>query len=340
MQAMTDVGGRLRSVKLRYCLKVVRTTIGRIARSPLFFAVIAAVTFCAPPAIGQTLAPAAQAAMERGLASAQQQDYKLAYRYFLDAQKADPEASRIWFNLGLAAAKIPGHEFRAIAWFKAFLLANPTAGSAAAVRSQITQLEVEFEGRLLKVVDALEPVAKSIADKQNIVSADPFQDTPENRRKFRVSYYLRSGGLLAAMRLYLGDKAGAEKTRQKFSIEKGKMPHDVCDKASCFTSPTHLKRALASVGSYDEIEEFSNLKNADTGELIFQGGVTDRGLFAAERGDVDIALKLSNEREPFACKFYELGRIKDADVYVAEIERPAFEANNADWLPPNAPAGG
>ena len=84
-----------------------------------------AVASYAPPVRAQTLAPAAQDAMEHGLAAAQQQDYKLAYRYFLDAQKADPASASIRFNLGLAAAKIPGHEFRAIAWLKSFLLANP-----------------------------------------------------------------------------------------------------------------------------------------------------------------------------------------------------------------------
>jgi hypothetical protein len=53
-----------------------------------------------------------------GLAAAQQQDWKLAIRYFLDAQKIDPDASQVWFNLGLASSKLPDHEFRAIAWFK------------------------------------------------------------------------------------------------------------------------------------------------------------------------------------------------------------------------------
>src|SRR5215471_18436290 len=71
------------------------------------------------------LNPASQTAMERGIAAARQQDYKLAYRYFLEAQKADPDAPQIWFNLGLAASKLPGYELRALAWFQAYLLAVP-----------------------------------------------------------------------------------------------------------------------------------------------------------------------------------------------------------------------
>lgn len=64
-----------------------------------------------------------------GLAAAQQQDWKLAIRYFLDAQKIDPDASQVWFNLGLASSKLPDHEFRAIAWFKG--CADPSIADGA-----------------------------------------------------------------------------------------------------------------------------------------------------------------------------------------------------------------
>src|SRR5579871_384155 len=139
---------------------------------------------------------ASQAAMERAIAAARQQDYKLAYRYFLEAQKADPDAPQVWFNLGLAASRIPGYEFRAIAWFKAYLLANPSAENAAAINSQVAQLEVALESRLTKVVDAIEPIAKTVVDHEvvvNVWSSKPIPNTPENRKMLRMPTYMEIG---------------------------------------------------------------------------------------------------------------------------------------------------
>ena len=53
------------------------------------------------------LQKAAKEPFQRGLVAAQQQDWKLAIRYFTDAQKADPDAPEILFNLGLASSKLP-----------------------------------------------------------------------------------------------------------------------------------------------------------------------------------------------------------------------------------------
>jgi len=112
-------------------------------RGLLGVAAAATLLICLPSAHSQEieLAPAAQDSMNRGLAAVQQQHYKSAYRYFLDAQKISPDASQVWFNLGLAASKIPGHEFRAIAWLKAYLLANPNVKNAEAIRGANARLE-------------------------------------------------------------------------------------------------------------------------------------------------------------------------------------------------------
>jgi tetratricopeptide (TPR) repeat protein len=111
------------------------------------------------PAPRHQLAEAAKDPLQRGLIAAQQQDWKLAIRYLTDAQKADPDAPEILFNLGLASSKLPGYELRSMAWFQAYLLADPDAANASAVRSQLFETEIAFESKVGKILEQLEGIA-------------------------------------------------------------------------------------------------------------------------------------------------------------------------------------
>src|SRR5262245_48478893 len=71
------------------------------------------------------LPPEAQEAFDKGVIAAKQKDYQVAIRFFQEARTLAPDAREIFFNLGLAESKIPGHELRAICWFGAYLAANP-----------------------------------------------------------------------------------------------------------------------------------------------------------------------------------------------------------------------
>lgn len=140
--------------------------------------------------------------VQKGLAAAQQQDWKLAIRYFLEAQKADPDAPQIWFNLGLASSKLPGYELRALAWFQAYLLAVSDAPNTDAIRQQIATLEVAFESRIGKIIDSLETIPPMlVARGQNAVNQAKagqlppgIQDTAMNLAK-----------VLAVARAFLGN---------------------------------------------------------------------------------------------------------------------------------------
>ena len=92
---------------------------------------------------GQTLPPAAQEAINKGIIAAKIPDYLLAINYFEEARKIAPQSPEVFFNLGLAESKIPGRELRAICWFGVYLTANPTASNIAAVKEQINQLDVK-----------------------------------------------------------------------------------------------------------------------------------------------------------------------------------------------------
>jgi hypothetical protein len=64
--------------------------------------------------------------------------------------------------MGLAESKIPGRELRAIAWFGAYLAANPNAPNAAAVKKQISVLEVRSQSNTSRFLKILEDAANQI----------------------------------------------------------------------------------------------------------------------------------------------------------------------------------
>ena len=105
------------------------------------------------------LPPDAQAAMKKGVIAAQQQDYLLAIRYFQDARKLAPDAPEIYKDLGLAESKIPGRELRAIAWFGAYLAANPNAPNAEAVRDEIDVLDAKSQSNLSRLIESAQDAA-------------------------------------------------------------------------------------------------------------------------------------------------------------------------------------
>jgi hypothetical protein len=118
--------------------------------------------------LAQTAAPAprtpeAQEALNQGVTAAQQQDYMLAIRYFQDARAIAPRDPLIILNLGLAESKIPGRELRAIAWFGAYLSANPNASNAATVTDQIGRLDAKNHSNLSRLISIAQDAATSLS---------------------------------------------------------------------------------------------------------------------------------------------------------------------------------
>ena len=182
----------------------------------------------APVATSAPLPPEAQDALKKGIIAAQQQDYLLAIRFFQDARKAAPKAPVIYYDLGLAESKIPGRELRAIAWFSAYLAANPRASNAAAVKDQIDALDVKNQGNLAHLIQTAQDAASKIpppkstagliaaseiwADTGNVAAAvecakliqdDPVSGTRERNRSFAY---------IAEVQAKAGDVAGAQLT--------------------------------------------------------------------------------------------------------------------------------
>ncbi|MDA8431224.1 MAG: tetratricopeptide repeat protein [Geobacteraceae bacterium] len=196
------------------------------------------------------LLPQAQEPYQKGLLAAQQQDWKLAVRNFRNAQKSDPEAPEIWFNLGLASSKLPGYEIRAIALFKAYLLANPADPRGAAIRSQIAALEAGFESKMAKIADQLESFLI-------LRKAAPLEGyTMEVQQAYR-RIATTTGWDLARIRFFMGDTSGAlrslratngEKWQEDWQESGGNVP-----KKPYTTSPEeHLAVSMAADGLLGE----------------------------------------------------------------------------------------
>jgi hypothetical protein len=132
--------------------------------SGFFITTIATTTgFCQNTASSEnTLPPAAQEAINKGIMAAKLPDYLLAIRYFQDARKIAPAAAEIFFNLGLAESKIPGRELRAICWFSAYLTVNPTAPNAAAVKEQLRLLLIKSQSNVSQLIRSVQNAAVQI----------------------------------------------------------------------------------------------------------------------------------------------------------------------------------
>lgn len=135
-----------------------------------FIALFSLSTFLQLDTQAQTAAvPAvAQEAFNKGMIAAELPNYPLAIRYFEDARRLAPETPAIYFNLGLAESNIPGRELRAIAWFGAYLAADPLAPNAAGVKAEIDALEVKNQSNLLRLISSVEDAANQVpGDKSN-----------------------------------------------------------------------------------------------------------------------------------------------------------------------------
>jgi tetratricopeptide (TPR) repeat protein len=168
----------------------------------------AAVLFLVPTSGAQTnpeLPPTAKAAFEKGLLAAQQQNYGLAIRYFNEARRTAPEsAPEILFNLGLAESKLSGRELRAIAWFQAYLVANPKAANVSGVEQEIKTLEIRVESTMGKLAEMASQIARQLPNP----SENDLGDKAFDQRRIRGSALPCAA---KAQALY-GDTAGALKT--------------------------------------------------------------------------------------------------------------------------------
>ena len=124
-----------------------------------FLVIASSFTALAQTNAPSSLPPAAQEALDKGIIAAKMPDYPLAIRFFEDARKLAPQAPVVFMNLGIAESKMPGRELRAVAWFGAYLAALPDAPNAAAVKDQVTVLQVRNQSNLSRFLKTVQDAA-------------------------------------------------------------------------------------------------------------------------------------------------------------------------------------
>ena len=169
------------------------------------------------------LPPEAQAALNKGIMAAKQQEWEIAIRSFQEARKTAPDAPEVFYNLGLAESKMPGRELRAIAWFGAYLSATTNAPNAAAVKDKIAELQIKNEGNTSRLIKQMQDAASQMewgsrngglsyvaylwADAGDILAALKTVDLMEDRDKDGM---VKEG--IASTQARNGDITGAQKT--------------------------------------------------------------------------------------------------------------------------------
>jgi hypothetical protein len=169
------------------------------------------------------LPPAAQELVKKGILAAKQQDYLLAARFFQDARKMAPQAPEIYYDLGLAESNLPGRELRAICWFEAYLMANPKAPNAAAVRDQVDVLDVKMQSNLSHLIKSLQDATGQLTDRKEdalMELAHLWAKTGDLTAAFNIvtlsqganNFKSRAQRTIAAGQADAGDVAGAKAT--------------------------------------------------------------------------------------------------------------------------------
>jgi tetratricopeptide (TPR) repeat protein len=225
---------------------------GYVVQNRVVVLMIAVFLVCAAlPAFAQ-LSPEAQQAIDWGKDAAQSKHYELAISFFEIARNAAPNAPEIYGYLGLTESKIGGRELRAVAWYGAYLAANPKAGNAAAVNNAIAELLKTSENNISSLMKTWETAVADMPD-----SVDRGPHTNGFRRDFcwsnvgtwyawygsiedarRIATAIPSPGMAGSVfdaiidtQLKAGDMAGAKRTLKSIhdatsrEIAKDKFDH-------------------------------------------------------------------------------------------------------------------
>ncbi|MFH1665664.1 MAG: hypothetical protein ABIA77_05920 [Candidatus Omnitrophota bacterium] len=198
--------------------------------------------FTAPVLFAQSaesaLSPEAQTAFNRGLAAARQQEWRLAIKYFEEAQKAAQEDSEVLFNLALAYDKADAL-LPAAVWFKAYLVVKPEAHNAGDVQERIDDLLVKYEASVWKLIESTEKMTSNTLKEFDGLGI----------KSWRM--YQAIGALIAA-RVEMGDIRGAEQLAVTWKLKD--QPYERRDELY-----QSLYKALACVGKIDAAKKYALL---------------------------------------------------------------------------------
>jgi hypothetical protein len=173
-----------------------------------------------------------QAAFDKGMAAAKQQDFATAAKHFKEAcdlVARDQQAvyPHLYFNRALADSKVPYHELDAIRWFNAYLAAAPNAQNAAQVRAEIAALKTKAR-QTAKVL--AEQAADMLVKRTGVSSA----------KHLYADSYERAATALAV-------SVSIEQARQ--FMKDHQCENNSCSTAAALANADDLKHALLFLGT-------------------------------------------------------------------------------------------
>ena len=255
------------------------------------------------------LPPEAQAAMKKGFIAAKVPDYLLAIRSFQEARKLAPDAPEVFYNLGLAESKIPGRELRAIAWFGAYLAANPAAPNAATVKEQMDVLDVKNQGNVSRLIKSVQDAASQVSDSRMQSVVNLWTEAGDITAALKVvdlqrdhMYKDSDRKTIAIAQLKAGDIVGAQKTA-------GLIQHgNFISSAQTAIAEAQIE-AGDIVGAQDTLA--SALKTADLISVEFDTGLKSDTQTAIAEAQIK-AGDIAGAQNTLASALKTAGLVKDA----------------------------
>jgi tetratricopeptide (TPR) repeat protein len=225
-----------------------------------WFALVFTLPIAPTTAIAQTASlPAdAQAALKKGLAAANEQQWEMAIQNFQDARKIAPDAPEIYYDLGLAESKIPGRELRAVAWFGAYLAATPNAPNTAAVRDLISELQTKSQGnvdRLIKATEVADSLLPDTPIKHNGGILGNLTNKPDQDR-------MQSLYDVANLWASAGNSANAVKAAHRIGQAGYNETNSLSQIVAAQASAGHIADAIETASSFDDVNESKTAKLA------------------------------------------------------------------------------
>jgi tetratricopeptide (TPR) repeat protein len=104
-----------------------------------------------------------RAAYQRGLAALQAKQWDLAIKHFREIEMGQRPYPPLLRALGLAYAGA-GHEAVAVAWLQAYVVADPRASDAPAMRAELGRVEAAGQGKVRDLLEQALAAIESLPD--------------------------------------------------------------------------------------------------------------------------------------------------------------------------------
>ena len=277
---------------------------------------------CCPASRAQSSAPDPyQALMDQGVTAAAKEDYAAALTRFTQACEIRCSSPPLLLDLGLASSKIPGHDLRTIAWFEAYLHAQPDVTTAIAVRQQTAVLQSAYAAKLSDTLDGLELLWKrnKAYPINSLASPGESPIVLKQRTDEQNKILKETGWLLASSRYLLGESKQGERFLE--ASDGPKWRNDAASEAMQHnTLVDHLVESMVAAGQFDDTMSLeTRISSPDVVNFALERGAASRAKILIDKGSYN-SLRAS---ACFAAASHDRATFDDAVAHAAQASDPA-----------------